>query len=297
MPDTLVSTVDAVMDAIRRPSSVNILVNGNKVLADELSRILKNRRVNNPQAFIRVWWIETGDKAHAWNQYIKHIWRQEQLAIFVDGYACPHPSALSLLEEGVVFCDRVLLSTGLPGSGRSAKKISIVLLETHGIHGNLYCIKSSAMSYMKKVGFHLPLGMYRTDSTIGSAIKFGLDPEKNEWDMKRIFVHPEVTWTVKKNLWRYSSLKGHLKRLIRQAQGKFENRAVRYFYQIRKQKIETLPKTTLELVDTWIAACPDDAARLLRSPLCRYTLVSLRKSKIVEPHEEKPILIYESVSN
>ncbi len=291
--DTLTATLDAVLGAIRQRSSVNILVNGNRVLAEELSQRMGCRATANPLASIRVWWIETGDKAHAWNQYLRHIWNEGELAMFVDGYARPHPSAFCLLEEGVSFCDHVLLSTGLPGSGRSAKSMAVEILATHGVHGNLFCIKPGAMAHMRRVGFHLPVGIYRTDATLGAAVKFGLHPEKNAWDIKRVFVHPEITWTVpEKFWWRYADAKGHLKRVLRQAQGSLENRAVRYFYQVRRQRIETLPETVHELIDAWVDACPEEAARLLRNPLCRYAIAKLRGSRTGRP-EDVPLLFYE----
>ena len=199
--DTLLITTEAVLGALRRPTVVNVLINGNKALSDELPRALMNRRISHPLAKLKVWWIEWGDKAHAWNQYLRHIWAEGQQAFFVDGYVRPHPSAIGLLEESITFCDHVFAATGLPGNGRTAKELGKQLLETHGLHGNLFCVKTSAMMHMKETGFHLPRGIYRTDATLGAAIKFGFDPSIHKWDIKRIFVHPDVTWSVPEKFW------------------------------------------------------------------------------------------------
>lgn len=292
---TLMITVDTVINALRRPSTVNILINGNLVLAEELSQAFKKRNISNPLACIKVWWIELGDKAHAWNQFVQYIWSDGQLAFFIDGYTRPHPSAFLLLEEGVTYCDHVFASTGLPSSGRSAKALSRQLLETHGIHGNLYCIKPNVMLHIRETGFHLPLGIYRTDPTLEAAIKFNFDPENNKWGIKRVFVHPEVTWSVpKKYWWRYSDIKSQFKRLIRQAQGSLENKSVQFHLQICKKKPETLPATTLELVESWITARPKDADILIKKPLCRHALETLRKAAIVKVPDVKPMLVYAS---
>lgn len=227
----ILDTIDAVIKACHRPSSVNILVNGNFQLAKELSNL--KIRITNSLICAKIWYIEFGDKAHAWNQYVRYIWNDGQLAFFIDGYVCPYPSALVLLEEGVNFCQHVHASTGLPANGRSAKLLGEMLLKTHGIHGNLYCVKPNVMSHIRESGFHLPLGIYRTDSTLGAAIKFNFDPENYDWDLKRIFVHPEATWLVpKKHWWRYSDTKQQLKRMLRQAQGDLENKAVQFHLQI-----------------------------------------------------------------
>lgn len=292
---TLMITVDAVINAIRRPSTVNILINGNLALAEELSQAFKKRSISNPLVCINVWWIELGDKAHAWNQYVQYIWGDGQLAYFIDGYARPHPSALLLLEESVCFCSHVFASTGLPSSGRSVKTLGRQLLETHGIHGNLYCVKPSVMSHIRETGFHLPLGIYRTDSTLEAAIKFSFDPKNNSWDLKRVFVHPEVTWSVpKKYWWKYSDIKGQFKRFLRQAQGNFENKAIQFHLQFCKRKPETLPITALEAVETWITARPNESDVLLRKPLHRRALENMRKSAIVNIPNATPALYYES---
>ncbi|MDO8971776.1 MAG: hypothetical protein Q7U74_13870, partial [Saprospiraceae bacterium] len=275
--EVLLITLDAILVAIKRPATVNLLINGNETLATNLNAALMEKSITNALVEIRIWIIEIGDKACAWNQYIQHIWNSGELAFFVDGYARPNPSSFVLLENAMTSSGQISAATGLPSTGRTAKPLGKMMLATHGLHGNLYCISPAIMQHMKSSGFHLPAGIYRTDSTLGAAIKFCFDPANNEWNDSRVFVHPEVTWTTpEKHWWRFSDIKSQLKRQLRQAQGDLENRAVRNHLQVCKRRAESLPATALELVETWVIACPDEAASALCNPLHRHAWKNLK---------------------
>jgi hypothetical protein len=56
-----------------------------------------------------------------------------------------------------------------------------------------------------------------------------------------------------------------LARVLRQAQGVLENAALRDHFSIRKCRPEALPRTSRDLVQSWISANPADARKIFRS--------------------------------
>lgn len=292
-------TLEAVLSAIgNKQAQINLLINGNEQLAISYTAAIANYQINNPAVKICVWFIAFGDKAHAWNQYLQSIWNDGEMAFFVDGYTRPNPDAFALLDESLHTEKSVFAATGLPTTGRTASALRKLLQNTHGLHGNLYCVKSEVMQYMKATGFHLPLGIYRTDPALGAAIKFSFDPGNHDWDINRIYVHPDVSWTTPpKYWWRLSDVKGQVKRIIRQAQGDLENKALRFHLQVCKRPANDLPLNVLVLVESWISNCSQEASMLLKNPLRRYALKKMRKSHFGDDVLQSPVLVYVKASN
>jgi len=141
----------------------------------------------------------------------------------------------------------------------------------------------------------LALGIYRTDSTLGAVLKFNLDPAHNDWDPTRIVVNQEASWsTRKRNWWRFSDLKNQAKRILRQAQGSLENRAVRQHLAIRRASPADLPETATELVMDWVANCPDEARKISRRNFFRYqyALKKFRQPRNWEAADVLPRLVH-----
>ncbi|HEV2608905.1 MAG TPA: hypothetical protein VGU61_01460 [Noviherbaspirillum sp.] len=299
---TLASCLQAALKSCgSRRTVIDVLVNGNRALADQFSEYVdefRRRRMDNQttdNAVVRVWFIPFGDKAHAWNVYLHTIWPGGDVGYFIDGYVQVRPDAFLLLDEGLTTTTGALGATGIPTSGRSARNLASQMLTEGGMHGNLHAIRGSAISNLKQTGFRLPLGLYRTDSLIGAVLMFRLDPAKNEWDPKRVFVHPQVTWHVASaSLWTLKDLSAQYKRKLRQAQGALENRAVREHLAIGKRDPVLLPRTTNELVNRWLAAHPEQATQAFVSqPLTFYAARKLRQHRDWSIADLPPVLAYE----
>lgn len=251
---------------------VDVLVNGNLELANETAQFVRTTFNSDkyPRANVRVWFIKLGDKAHAFNQYLHMVWPQSKLTFFVDGYVRVHPQAFKQLDAALMPPSDFLGASGVPTVGRTAGRLRKEMLENGGIHGNLFALKGSTVEALREINFKLPLGLYRTDPTLGATLCFGMNPSKYDWEpQRRIFVHPDATWAVdEKNPWKFSDLFGQLKRVVRQGQGILENRAVRNLYAIQKLTPEHLPATTAELVFQWANTNPGELRKLkLRHPL------------------------------
>jgi len=294
-PEELLATIDTILDSIKEPTVIDVLVNGNTDLAEAISKLLRQRTLGVESPVIRVWSLLLGDKANAWNQYLHRIWPGSGVAFFVDGYCRLSPDALALLEAGMSSAPTALAGTSVPTTGRSATQWREAVLKEGGLVGGFFAFKKSVMTELRDKKFNLPLGLYGYDATLGAVIAFGLDPSKNQWNPKeRIFAHPEVTWvTNEKNWWRLSDVKSHINRTLKAALRVLVGQAVRDFFEVRRLPPEQLPRTTEELVLNWVKNNPVEARNTQwRVPLSRLALKKLRKPKNWSAAEQPPILVY-----
>jgi len=216
----LMATLGSVLSAVHKPAVIDLLINGNEQLAISVAERIASIPMNGGTSTVRVWFITLGDKGHAWNQYIHFIQPDGQVVFFLDGYVHPDCDAFDYLGTSLLESSQALGATGLPRMGRSALRLRQEMIQQGGIHGNLFCLKDETVRRIVEVGFRLPLGIYRTDPTLGAALMFNLDPAHNDWDPARIPVNQYVSWSTKKrNWWRFSDLKDQAKRMLRQAQG------------------------------------------------------------------------------
>lgn len=261
---TLGACIRAAMLACQgRAFTIDVLVNGNRLLAEEAAEFVSNLPGVARSDAVRLWFVPLGDKAHTWNEYVHQIGPRNATTFFVDGYAEVRPDAFALIDEGIMNSPDALGATGVPTCGRSAKSLREEMINDGGIHGNMYALSADAMNEIQKTGFRLPLGLYRTDPLIGAVLMFRFAPSKFSWDRSRILVHPQATWFVKQDsIWSSGKLIGQFKRRMRQAQGRLENRAVREHLSIGRRAPETIERTINGLINQWIAAQPAQAARL-----------------------------------
>jgi len=287
---TLISTIDALLKAANDVATVvDVMINGNRELADEAGRHIETLQpVGRPRTIIRVWYIQVADKAHAWNQYVHDILPSSDVVFFVDGYVQVMPDALKLISDGFNDAPKALAASGVPTIGRSAGMQTELMLREGGIHGNLYAVRRDFVGQLRSTDFRLPLGIYRTDGVLGAVICFALDPAKNDWDSARIFVHPRATWKIRPSSFlSLADVRSHFKKVMRQAQGVLENLAVRQHMAIEKKTPQSLPRTTTELIEIWIASNPAMAFKaMLRNPLC---LIAARRIRRVRDWSEASV--------
>jgi hypothetical protein len=269
--DILRSALEAVLKALgSAPTTIDLVVNGNRQLAVQMAAALPELQPSaSCPVSIRLWHIAVADKAHAWNQYLHLIWPQSDVAYFVDGYAQVAPDSLGLLNQGLDNRPDAWAISGVPTVGRTAKSLRQEMIEQSGGHGTLHALRGNVCLQLRQRGFRIPLGLYRVDGLIFALVAFALDPAANSWDTTRTVVHPDVTWTFRPLAWwRLSDLRTYGRRLLRQAQGDLENRAIRQHLAVQKRAPESLPATCSELVLSWWKASPSEVrAMVLRNPL------------------------------
>ena len=264
---TLLATLDALQCALQPPSLIDVIVNGNPALASQMLPLLRSRQPVQLAASsaLRLWTLALGDKANVMNEYLHRIWPGHAPAYFVDGYVRVRADAPALLAQALAADPGALAATGVPGSGRTAAAMRAQMREEGGLHGNFFLLGMPALEALRTMNFRLPVGLYRTDATLGAALSFGLDPSKNGWEPLRfIRVEEQARWNVDaKPWWRLSEIRTRLRRRQRQAQGALENRAVRNLYAERRSAVASLPATVRDLVLGWLAAEAADCHALL----------------------------------
>lgn len=289
-PEVLSRTLQATIRASSQGSTVDIIINGSSDLKGMNPRDYSNMAHNSQGVFVRFWGVDLPDKANAINIYLRHIVIHNDVIFFIDGYVRPHHDAFRLLSSELLKNSFCVGATGLPHIGREAEFIRKDTINNGGIHGNMFALKGSTAKNILDCGFLLPLGIYRVDSTIGSFLNYNLDPKRFDWDHKRIAVVADATWDIdKKYWWRIRDILDTYKRRSRQAQGDFENKAIRYFFKNRPK----LPASASELIREWSAAEPHEVLALCNKSRLHRKFFS-RINNLIALEESKPYLIFQT---
>lgn len=252
---TLAATIESVLDACdAHETTIDLLVNGNPGLVREIAQQLARGHIARGRTGrVRLWSIDFGDKANAWNQYVHQVWPGSRLVFFVDGYCRVEQPAFEALASGLERQPDCLAATGIPSTGRSAGRLRRQMQSEGGIHGNLHALRGEVLAKMRSLGFRLPVGLYRTDALVGAALSFNLDPGRFEWDPRRILLVGDARWSLRHlSWWRPSDLKAHAKRRLRQEQGRLENLAVRRQFAELRRPLGNLAPTVRLLVEDWL---------------------------------------------
>lgn len=295
--DTLARCIGATLAACEsRGAVIDVVVNGNAELAKSAAALVSTGTLRQGASVVRVWSIEVGDKAHAWNQYVHHIWPGSHIAYFVDGYVEVRRDAFAALSQRLADAPEALGVTGVPSAGRSAAKAREYMIRHGGIQGNMHALRGEVMTEIRERGVRLPLGLYRTDSLVGALVLLKLTPESAKWEPRRMVVAADATWDIPdQSAITFRNVKAQFKRILRQAQGELENRALREHMTVRRLPAQQLPETAAELVNHWITVQPEQAKALLKRPTCRYAAYKLRHHRDWSAAKIPPQLLYAGV--
>jgi len=294
----LFDTIKAIVGAsTTNHTIIDVLVNGNGMLASEITKRIKDAA---PDGFsgthqVRIWDISLGGKAHAWNQYVHVIWPGSKLAFFVDGYATVSCSSFKLLALELGARSDAIAGTGICLSGRGAAALNTRTLTEGGIQGALFVLTEATMLAFRRRKFDLPLGLYGFDTLLGAVLGYGGDPSAHAWDAKRyIASHPSATFTViQKKWWSYSDAKTRIKRILNNALRVLVREATKYYFSRLRLPPEEVPKTIEDYVKKWVADCPEESGRiLLWFPLSRIVLGNLNRKRDWSLAEQLPRLVY-----
>lgn len=291
-PSVLAATVRAAIAACAgRQATIDVLINGNQELAVSFSGLAATIAIDG--CTLRVWSIAAPDKAHTWNEYVHRIWDTGGITFFIDGYARVKPNALHAIERRLNTSPDAMAASGVPTCGRSAKQLREGMLRRGGIHGNLYALKGDSMRAIRGAGFRYPLGLYRTDPTLGAALAYRLDPANNHWRRGTVVVVADATWDVDGIAdITYKNIVGYFKRQLRQAYGVLESRALREHMTTKRLPPQLLPVTAQEMINRWLAAQPAQARSLfLKQPFCLYAARQLRAPRDWSATQVAPMLL------
>lgn len=294
--DTLKKSIMAATAACRgRRAVIDVLVNGNEVLAKQAAEFIRVAGSESSNVGIRVWFINLGDKAYAWNTHIHELEPDADIAFYIDGYVWVKPNAFALLAEGLENDYTRLAATGVPSQGRSAAQLRANMLKNGGIHGNLVAIRGSVMRRIREMGFKLPIGIYRGVLLLGSMLNRNLNPGVDKWDTNRVLVHPDATWKMPEtSYFTPNVLHGHIKRKFRQARGFLENHAARQHIVVNQWPPGDLPEYADDLIVWWAKSSKTEVIKLcLRHWLCVFELYKAHKAQNEKAMQSRPQLLVE----
>ena len=256
-PEQLLPTLLAASAAcVAADVGVDVMVNGNRALAEFAAQYYRR----NANTAYRVFHIAAADKANAWNQHLHALSRDEGTDFYIDGGVRLRPDALLRLQAVIDAEPQVLAACAL-------RKNDTASYRAGSFWGCFCALTAEGRTLLRRRNIRLPYGIYRTDSTLGSFMSFGLDPVRNPWDPHRYIAHDTSgLWsTPRKRFWHPGDISDTLRRRRRPARGVLENRAVKYLLTVKHMQPEQLPNHVRRLIESWQQEAPDEATQLLRS--------------------------------
>ncbi len=267
---TVLNTIKALPAACAQVRArVEIIVNGNPSLARALSAAL-SETPSTHQSFgaLRVWSIAVADKANAWNQCLDKLVPPQfsGVLVCVDGYAMPTPGAIAELADYLRRPNAALAACGTAQNGPSVAFDYRGGKLDFGLRGGLFALSGACLREFRRVGFSLPIGIYRNDGLIGAVLAFGLDTSPRVWNESRLKIFAKIGWETEPVPIRVlTDFRGYVFRAVRQAQGRFENAAIHDTLNVRAAPIHKVSVPIADLVAQWMRAHPVAALKLLVS--------------------------------
>ena len=226
----------------------------------------------------RIYTIDEGDKANAFNQFVHRLRPPAATYFFVDAYAAVAKDSLARLDGSLRAEPRALAAAAVPSTGRSAASLRDRMAREPGVHGSLFALRGSFLDRITAKGLHLPLGLYRGDGMVGAFVLHDLDAMGGGWRHERLAVDPGATWEAPSlRPWLWRDLMRHWRRLVQQGRGRLQTAAIRDL--IYRAGFEALPDDADALALRWVAAAPGNRPRFWRDPLAAIALVRMRHQR------------------
>ena len=102
-PSRLADAVRAAANAERGGAAldIDVLVNGNELLANEMRARLATGTWWRSETTVRLWFLGQPDKANTWNHYLHALMPESDLAFFLDGYVRIEGDALVRMADAM----------------------------------------------------------------------------------------------------------------------------------------------------------------------------------------------------
>ncbi|TCT03214.1 glycosyltransferase [Aquabacter spiritensis] len=210
-----------------------------------------------------VYEIDYADKSNAINQFVHRLRADAEIYFFVDAYAMIGESALRDLAAALAANPRALAAAAVPSVGRSADAIRAQMMVEPGLHGSLFALRGEFVARMAETRFRLPVGLYRGDGLIGSAVMHDLDALRVPWTWEHIAVAPGATWRFRPlSPWSAADRRRQWNRLLRQGRGEIEDMAIKRI--IYEGNYAALPDFASALVRSLVREDRGEVLRCLR---------------------------------
>lgn len=296
-PAQLARTLEALLAIDSPPVQVDLMCNGRLSLANAIASHLQARSRPFGRHLVRVWHIETGDKANAWNQHLHRVWDGRGTVFYLDGHCRVDGPSLRSLEAALSGPPGILGASAVPSAGRTAIARREEMLRQGGLVGEFLALPERTLLEMRRRSIRLPMGLYGFDALLGAMLAFGLDPARHDWQLRdRVAVCADSTWsTDTKRWWSPGDLGAQASRHLRIALRKLVCAAMQAHLDLERRPPEALPLTCREFVERWAREHPEGLRALLgRYPLARLALWRLRRDRDWSPARTEPRLVLDT---
>jgi hypothetical protein len=193
-----------------------------------------------------------GGKARTWNWFIHELDVGEADAfVFVDGDAVFAPGSIDALCRGLDEQPGVNAMAGMPRNGRSVSFYQNTLRTEGGLFGDLYALRGSFITAIRRGSLRLPVDLIGDDSLIAAwaATNLGRD---DDWQRQRLGHAEETGFYCLPFSWlRPATWIGQYRRMISYAVRHFQNVIIKDI--MVKHGAQAVPDRLATLYPEWLA--------------------------------------------
>ena len=131
---------------LERDFRAYVLANG---CTDATAAVVREYAATRPE--IQLVEISLGDKANAWNVYVRDIGVSAPVHFFVDGDVEVGPGSLAALRKGLAEHPEARAAAAVPATGRHLEHLRNGALAEHGLQGNLYALAGEFLAILHEM--------------------------------------------------------------------------------------------------------------------------------------------------
>lgn len=155
------------------------------------------RQFNAP--WVKVFEIERGDKANAWNRAVHQYSKPAQYYVFLDGDCLAQPESIAHLLAQLSQRPTLNACSAVPSAKLSLYRQEMVA--KGGIAGCLYALSGQFVNRIKQQKIKMPIGFIGDDSLVGALAHWDLDPIANTWNKALTQVCPQAQFSYPSTWW------------------------------------------------------------------------------------------------
>ncbi len=149
--------------------------------------------------WVKVFEIERGDKANAWNRAVHQYSKASQYYVFLDGDCVAQPNAIAKLIDELSHDVKLNACSAVPSAKLSLYRQEMVT--KGGIAGCLYALSGQFVQRIKQQKIKMPIGFIGDDSLVGALAHWDLDPLDNCWNKALTKVCPQAQFNYPSTWW------------------------------------------------------------------------------------------------
>jgi glycosyltransferase involved in cell wall biosynthesis len=152
--------------------AIHVVVNGS---SDGTAAIVAQAAASHDNLTLHEW-AEPG-KARSWNRIVLGtLGAGFETVVLVDGDAQVAAGSFDALRAALAAHPEAQAASALPLNGRHVAHYRQLMLDTHGIFGDLYALRGTFVDRMRDCGIRLPMDLIGDDGLVGALAKTNMGP-------------------------------------------------------------------------------------------------------------------------